>query len=282
MHLLPARIALLCLLTFPLLASADVFTLGSSYTWDARPNELDDAPQWHIECGKSLIYIHDNPFNPCVSSSTLWPDALAATIFDYITFQPVPEENLPDSKLRDDLFSIYDFLRKQPNATIVVHQTWPIPSQWEAALHGPSDLMMTNRSLAYGYAVKRRLEDMFPEYTVRLTRSNEMLDRIYHDCQKGACPFPQGFQAMFRDAQGHMSFDAGSYLQHNALRAALGQPIGVDSPSAEYKVIPSAKAYLDGVIAQHLPEPGPAPSLGVGAILVAGLAKRRIGARSPR
>ena len=79
---------------------------------------------------------------------------------------------------------------------------------------------------------------------------------------------------MFRDASGHMS-DYGRYLQHNALRGAFGQPIGVQSPEPELQVPPEVKAYLDDVVVQYVPEPGVSGSLLVGGVLLAGLSRAR-------
>ena len=81
------RAVTLLLLLFPLLARAEIYTLGSSYTWDAIPDDLDDSPEWHIDCAKALVYIYENPWSPCKGSSNPWPTALAATAFDAISFQ---------------------------------------------------------------------------------------------------------------------------------------------------------------------------------------------------
>jgi len=265
------KILALSLLLVPLLARAEVYTLGSSYSWDARPYDLDGAVEWHVDCGRSLEYIRANPSLPCVASSTLWPIALSQESFAAVSFQPV---NAVGSTLWDDLYSIYSWVQEQPDATIVIHQSWPVPRTWEAVLHGPSDPSVTNRSLAYGYELVAWLSMILPNHPVRLTRSNEMLDRIRHDCQRGTCPLPAGFDEMFRDASGHMS-SYGRYLQHNALRGAFGQPIGVQPPQPELQVPPEIKAYLDGVVAQYVPEPGGNVSLLAGAALLAGLSRAR-------
>ena len=51
------------------------YTIGNSLTQDTVPAKLDGDVQWHVDCGKSLPYIYENPGKPCVANSTLWPDA---------------------------------------------------------------------------------------------------------------------------------------------------------------------------------------------------------------
>jgi hypothetical protein len=202
----------------------------------------------------------------------VWPVAVANTSFAVISFQPVPDDG---NTLAHDLFAIDEFLLDQPEADIVIHQTWPLPGQWEAVHHAVLDHSVTNRSLLFGYYLVSWLDVIYPGRRVVLTRSNEMLDRIYHDCLEGACPLPGGFYDMFRDASGHMSYGPGRYLQHNALRAAFGQTTGVQPSDPEEQVSPEVKAYLDGVVAQYLPEPRADVALGGGLLALAALARRR-------
>jgi hypothetical protein len=268
----PLRLLTLSLLLIPTLARADVYALGSSFTWDAIPDGLDQAPEWHIECGKSLVYIFEHPWEPCGPTSSLWPPAFWNQSFDAISFQPV---NHAGSRLWDDLLSIHTWLGVQTTAAIVIHQSWPPPGNWEGVFHGELDPDVTNRSLAYGYTLLRWLQVIFPERSVALTRSNEMLDRIYHDCLAGRCPLPNGFDDLFRDGSGHMSRGPGSYLQHNALRAAFGQPTGVEPPRLTIELSPEVRAYLDDVVVQYAPEPGADLALAAGAALLGALARRR-------
>jgi len=79
------------LLLSPCASFGEVFVLGSSYSWDARPPLLEESHLWHIDCGKSLLYIWNNPLIPCLGGSTPWSDALARDSYDYVSFQPVPD-----------------------------------------------------------------------------------------------------------------------------------------------------------------------------------------------
>jgi Bacterial Ig domain/Dockerin type I domain/Thrombospondin type 3 repeat len=220
--------------------NADVYVLGSSYSANALPYALDDRPQWHIDCGRPLQFIYDNPQAPCDSTSTIWPVALLATQFDHISFQPVAGTGITE---QSDLDTIGYWMSLQPTAVVVIHPTWPVPAIWESAFHNPNpDNTLTNYSQQYYYDLISKLQTAHPRRTIATDRANEMLDSIYHDIQNGI-GLLENFQEMFADSSGHSSFNYGKYLQHNALRQAFGQQTGVDNTS--YGVDPKFKSYLD-------------------------------------
>jgi hypothetical protein len=222
-----------------------VYVVGSSYSWDARPAELDTTPEWHIFCGNPLDFIFDNPFGHCVASSTPWPDVLdpPAEVFDYISFQPVPNGV---STLRQDADAITAWLADQPLCSrAVLHATWPEPANWEVDFHEANpDHTLTNFSLDYIYELRLELERMNPGRRFILTRSNEMIDYIRHDPAALVL-----FDDLFRDDSGHMSQGPGGYLQHNAMRQAMGQATGIDVTTLG--VNPAVKSYLDFVVGLH-------------------------------
>ena len=37
------------------------YLIGNSLTWDTVPSKLDGDVQWHVDCGKSLPFIYENP-----------------------------------------------------------------------------------------------------------------------------------------------------------------------------------------------------------------------------
>ena len=205
---------------------ADVYVLGSSYSSDAMPSSLDDRPQWHIDCGKSLQYIFNNPLAPCDITSTIWPVALSATQFNYVSFQPV--RDVAGVTERSDIDAIGYWLSLQPTAVGVIHQTWPRPSEWESAFHNANpDNTLTNYSQRYAFDLIRALQAANPGRRIVSDRANEILDRIYHDIENGVGPLTD-FQQLFRDEGGHLG-NYGNYLAHNALRQAFGQRTGIDS-----------------------------------------------------
>jgi hypothetical protein len=205
---------------------ADVYVLGSSYSSDAVPASLDDRPQWHIDCGKSLQYILDNPLAPCDITSTIWPVALSATQFKYVSFQPV--RDVAGVTEQSDIDAIGYWLSLQPTAVGVIHHTWPRPSEWEADFHNAHpDNALTNYSQRYTFDLIHALQAANPGRRIVSDRANEILDRIYHDIQNGVGPLTD-FRQLFRDEGGHLG-NYGNYLAHNALRQAFGQRTGIDS-----------------------------------------------------
>ena len=44
------------------------YLIGNSLTWDTVPAWMDGDVQWHVDCGKSLPFIHANPDEPCVKT----------------------------------------------------------------------------------------------------------------------------------------------------------------------------------------------------------------------
>ena len=219
-----------------------VFVVGSSYSWDAQPSELDRDPEWDIFCSKSLEYIFENPYGHCITTSTPWPEVLEAPaqVYGYLSFQPV---QVSGSTQAQDISSISFWLADQPIESVAVIQaTWPYPANWEAELHDPStDHTYTHYSISYYYDLKAKLAAANPGRHFVLTRSNEMMDFIFHDPNA-----PIVFDDLFRDSAGHMSAEIGRYLQHNALRQALKQETGIDST---VQGVPLAiRDYLDRVV----------------------------------
>jgi hypothetical protein len=105
------RILLLAILLLPNALLAEVFVLGSSFSWDGRPPLLRGSNAWHIDCGRTLQYIWDQPASPCESSSSPWTGALAIGSYDFISFQPVPGT---DSTREADVAAISAWMAMQP------------------------------------------------------------------------------------------------------------------------------------------------------------------------
>ena len=206
-------------------ARADVYALGSSYSHDAQPWGLDGRPQWHIDCGRPLQYIFDNPLAPCELTSTIWPLAFALNQFDYVSFQPVAGEGVTQ---QSDIDTISFWLTLQPNAVVVIHPTWPLPEQWEEVFHDAEpDNTFTNYSELYGPDLIQKLREANPNRIIVSDRINEIFDSIYHDIENGTGPLVH-FEVLFRDGGAHLGV-FGQYIAHNALRRAFGQRTSVDN-----------------------------------------------------
>lgn len=76
---------------------------------------------WHLQCGQPLKVINETPAaDPgcwVTSPDGLWPTALAANNYDYITVQPHPGT---DSTLNTDLAAFASFAALQPSSTRII------------------------------------------------------------------------------------------------------------------------------------------------------------------
>jgi hypothetical protein len=197
-----------------------IYLIGNSLTWDTVPSKLDDDVKWHVDCGKSLAFIRDNPESPCVKSSTLWPVALKQTQFDLISFQPHY-----GTTVDQDVAVISSWIERQPNAIVVVHTGWARQESREEEFGGND----ANESLFHGdvyfNALESKLQNKYPAREFRSTQAMNLLDSIAKDIAAGKAPI-DSISELYRDKI-HMTVTGGRYLMHNAMRKALGQPKSV-------------------------------------------------------
>lgn len=215
------------------------YLIGNSLTWDTVPAWMDGDVQWHVDCGKSLPFIHDNPQEPCVKSSTLWPKALAEKQYDVISVQTHYGANMAQ-----DVDVISNWVEMQPRAIFVIHTGWAHHEK-RAQEYGKKDFLGTMQHIpAYINALLSTLKNKYPDREFRQTHAIDLLAKIAADIKAGKSPF-KSVSDIHRDAI-HVKLDSGRYLMHNCMRHALGQP-----RSAEHyaKLDPKVKAYLDTVLA---------------------------------
>ncbi len=214
---------------------AKTFLIGNSLTWDTLPGLLDGDVQWHVDCGKSLQQIHDQPAQPCVKTSIPWSKALTEKQYDYLCVQPFSGTNLTT-----DVAVISKWLKLQPTAVLVLHTGWSRADDFEKECHAPlngQQLMLP--STAYFEKLRAELLVKFPDREIRTTQAIAVLDVIWHDVEQDAAPFA-AFKDLYRDDI-HMTTQVGRYLIHNVMRRALGQ-----APSSQGFQIESAeREYLD-------------------------------------
>lgn len=220
------------------------YLIGNSLTQDTVPSKLDGDVQWHIDCGKSLPFIFENPGKPCVENSTLWPDALKAKRYDIVSVQVHY-----GSTLDEDAAVISQFVAMQPMAIFVIHSGWARSASREAEYAGSAADGKMEHSPAYIDALIAKLKKAHPDRTFRQTRAQDLLDAVARDIKSGKSPFRQ-IEDLYRDDI-HMNVVTGRYLMHNAMRHALGQPRSL----AAFEKIPSpVKDYLDRLL-DALPPP---------------------------
>jgi len=218
--------------------AASFYLIGNSLTWDTVPSKLDDDVQWHVDCGKSLPYIHAHPEKPCVKTSTLWPKALKEKQYDFVSMQ-----SHYGATLDEDVATISKWVAMQQRAVFVIHTGWARHAsraeEWAATK--PGEKMQHSR--AHLDALLKKLKAAHPDREFRRTRCMDLLARAANDAAAGKAPFAK-VEDLYRDAI-HMNVVTGRYLMHNAMRHALGQPrsgVGFE------KIHPQVKAYFDGLL----------------------------------
>jgi hypothetical protein len=223
----------------PIEKKQSVFLIGNSLTWDTEPKKLDGDVQWHVDCGKSLPYIHDHPGKPCVKSSKIWTKALKQKQYDILSIQPHY-----GTSLKKDVDTISKWMAMQPKAVIVIHTGWAHSKTQAKEFANKNISGDMQHSPVYFDALLAELKKKHPRREIRRTRAMDLLAKVAQDIQAGKAPF-KDVKDLYRDPI-HMKLDTGRYLMHNAMRYALGQPA---SSKGYEKIDPKLKAYLDATLA---------------------------------
>jgi len=220
------------------LPGSSCYLIGNSLTQDTVPSRLAGDVQWHIDCGKSLPYIFENPLKPCVESSILWPEALKAKQYDIISVQVHY-----GSTLETDAAVISELLRMQGSAVFVIHSGWARSRSRAEEYASKSGQGQMRHSPAYLDSLMAKLAVLHPGREFRQTRAQDLLALIAADIDAGKAPFGR-IEDLYRDDI-HMNVVTGRYLMHNAMRHALGQGRSVGG----FEEIPSpVKVYLDKIL----------------------------------
>jgi len=217
------------------------YLIGNSLTWDTVPSKLDGDVQWHVDCGKSLPFIYENPDKPCVKTSTLWPQALKEKQYDYVSLQIHY-----GSTLMEDAAVVSELIAMQPDATIILHTGWA-KSEYRVEEYAKKNAGgKMQHSPVYFRKLLETLRGVHPDREFRLTYAQNLLHQVATDIGAGKAPFKK-IEDVYRDAI-HMNVVTGRYLMHNAMRLALDQPI---SGEGFPKIGEAEKAYLDSVLAMR-------------------------------
>lgn len=220
--------------------AASIFLIGNSLTWDTVPSLLDGDVQWHVDCGKSLPYIHEHPEMPCVKNSTNWPEALKTKTYDLLSIQPHY-----GSTLEEDLEVIESWMKLQPGAVVVLHSGWARSASRAEEYASEEKGGAMKHSQAYLGTLLAKLRERHPSREFRMTRATDLLEWIDVDIREGKAPFAK-LEDLYRDAI-HMNVVTGRYLMHNAMRKALGLPV---SAKGFEKLDPALKKYFDEVLSR--------------------------------
>jgi len=215
------------------------YLIGNSLTWDTVPSLLDGDVQWHVDCGKSLPFIYNNPAAPCVKSSTLWPKALKERQYDFISVQ-----THYGATLKEDTEVISKWVKMQPKAVFIIHTGWA-RSATRAEEYANTDTKGTmQHSPAYVNALLAALRTAHPKREFRQTHAIDLLAKIATDVENKEAPIAD-VNELYRDAI-HVHVKSARYLMHNAMRKALGQSASKEGfPDLD----PKLKDYFDKVLA---------------------------------
>lgn len=106
-----------------------VFLIGNSLTKDTAEFSLDKNNiilEYHIQSGKPLNFIQENPNNldPREQESKPYTIALKNNAYDAIIFQPFPGTNSTLSTDEKAILSFMDITNKTNNPLFYIHTTW--------------------------------------------------------------------------------------------------------------------------------------------------------------
>lgn len=219
--------------------SNNIYLIGNSLTWDTLPSLLlDRNVEWHVDCGKNLKYIFDNPKSPCIKSSVNWPEALQSQQYDVLCVQPHFGTNLDE-----DTRVISEWLNAQPKANLVIHTGWNRRKDFESVYHAKITHDRMVHAPSYFEKLIHHLRQAHPDRTIRCTHAMDVLDEIYHDIKDAKAPF-QSFSELYRDDI-HLEHQTGRYLVHNLMRLSLEMPLSAQG----FQLEPKFKKYLDEKLA---------------------------------
>ena len=219
-----------------------IFLIGNSLTWDTVPSKLDgnaepntagDFVQWHVDCGKSLVFIRDNPEKPCVKSSRLWPTALSETQYDFVSVQPHY-----GTTINEDVEAISQWVQMQSHAIFIIHTGWARHAQFEEEFSDSDPDGSLTHSNAYTTELLRQLRVKYPDREFRCTEATRLLRSIADDIAAGRAPVSE-LADLYRDKI-HMTIEGGRFLMHNAMRKTIGQPLLNEWPKIDLEL----QAYL--------------------------------------
>lgn len=114
-----------------------IYNIGNSHTWDHRPStgfleiaksmDMEISNGWHINCGKNIHHIWNNPEQVCVELTRFgyFKDAIAKHEWDAITIQPFV--NGLGKNETEAIKKLYTFVRKanNPETQVFVYCSWP-------------------------------------------------------------------------------------------------------------------------------------------------------------
>jgi hypothetical protein len=214
-----------------------VYGIGNSLTNNCVLRLLDGIVGWNLNGGATLKYNYEDTTPDLTSpDSGPWREAFAANQYDFVTVQPYPTATLDE-----DATAIVAWMALQPDATFILHTGWGPRSNFENEYHGGNPNNRCVRSPEYMADLIAEVAQRTDGRTMVSTRANDAIDMIYHDIEDHVGPFVT-FDDIYTEDEFHLN-NTGSFLAHNLMRQALGQPLSDSDPY--FASVPAAtKAYL--------------------------------------
>ena len=231
-------------------AAVTVYSIGNSLTFDATRNYAGNL-EHTIDCNRTLQRIFDNPATSCIESHPRhrdWSVALTTKKYDYVTVQP-----WHNTTLDENVATISEWMRLQPDAKFIVHTGWASRSigsdRYSNAL--PNGGSFEHSEAFFGSLIER-LEALYPGRQVGSTNIIGTLNSIAVDIENSDSEI-DSLSSLYRDSV-HFGL-AGQYIATNSLYRATGQPF---SP-VNFESLPLAtRQYLNARIVDNVvavPEP---------------------------
>ena len=207
------------------------YHIGNSLTYDMYVGGLEDIARgfgisltagYHIRNASSLVVILNNPSDASLDLPAIWPTALPAQPWNFLTFEPFPDPGSP-STLQSDVTAAQTFINlvpKTPGAApaFFVYEAWPsqvdyLPSYssyWNQAIpDGLSQRTLFARQ--YFDALHQRLTAIYGDSAViHVIPVGDVIARIDQRIAAGQFPDAISVADFYRDVQ-HMG-TAGKFI----------------------------------------------------------------------
>lgn len=273
-----ARLLLLAAAVLPVsyTASADSsYLIGNSLTWDMYVPGLQQIasnfgvslqPGYHIRTSHSLVYILNNPTDATIASPSIWPTALPAQTWNFVTFEPYPDPVTP-STLQTDITAAQTFIGLTPNSStpapvFYIYEAWPdqnaflgnYDAYWNQPI--PNDLnQYTLLARHYFDALLQRLTAYYGNtVTIRVIPIGDVLARMNELINRGQFQGASTIIDFYRDTY-HMG-SAGRFMAAITAFATLYGRKPEGAPFSLYQqfndgnvsLTPEIAAELEGIV----------------------------------
>ncbi|MCD6175659.1 MAG: hypothetical protein J7K65_07845 [Planctomycetes bacterium] len=227
------------------------YHIGNSLTWDMQPLGLAELARqrnyehetgYHIECGKPLKHIWNNPKSTCVAPVKkfgYFDDALPNHSWDLVSIQPYSG----DSTLLDDEEVILKMIKlaqgnpKNKNTRFYIYAAWPKRGNYQTKW--TTDVSENDRAatvLAREY-FKHLIERVRSRTTAQvfMIPVGEVLYELDKKLKAGEVPGYTSVDQMYRDTN-HLSLDIGRFTAATTTFVTVygSDPIGIVQPAMYY------------------------------------------------